>query len=238
MKIAMWSGPRNLSTAMMYAFGARTDCAVWDEPFYAAYLSATGLDHPMRAEILAAGLRDPKAVIARCLGPSPAGKAVFYQKHMTQHMIAGFDRDWITKQQNVFLIRDPARVIASYVAKRENPTLGDIGFAQQAELFDMVCQTRGAAPLVLDSFSIRQDPAGQLKSLCAAIGISFQEQMLNWPAGGHADDGIWASHWYGAAHASTGFAPPEGDVPRVPDALKTLLDQARPFYDRLLPFAL
>ena len=234
----MWSGPRNLSTAMMYAFGARLDCAVWDEPFYAAYLKATGLDHPMREQILATGLTDPDAVIARCLGPVPDSKTVFYQKHMTQHMIDGFDRSWIKDCTNVFLIRDPARVIASYAAKRENPTLEDIGFRQQAELFDQICQTTGTAPPVMDSIAIRENPEAQLRKLCRAIGLQFMPQMLAWPKGGHKDDGVWARHWYGAVWKSTGFADPEGPLPIVPEPLKPVLEAAMPYYERMAKFRL
>ncbi|MGL6211809.1 MAG: HAD family hydrolase, partial [Paracoccaceae bacterium] len=143
----MWSGPRNLSTAMMYAFAARGDCAVWDEPFYAAYLAATGINHPMADAVIAAGLTDPVAVAAGCLGPVPSQKLIFYQKHMTLHMIPDFDRGFLTGLTNIFLIRHPARVVASYARKREAPTLADIGFVQQAELFDQVCQQLGRSPL-------------------------------------------------------------------------------------------
>lgn len=205
MKIAMWSGPRNLSTAMMYAFGNRTDCAVVDEPFYAAYLARTGLEHPMRDAILAAQPQDPATVAATLAGPNPEGKAHWYQKHMTQHMIAGVPRGWMRGVTNVFLIRHPARVIASYAAKRENPTLDDIGFRQQAELFREVLGL-GGDPIVIDSHDIREDPCRMLEKLCAAIGVPFDPAMLGWPAGGHKDDGVWAAHWYGAVWNSTGFA--------------------------------
>jgi len=238
MKIAMWSGPRNLSTAMMYSFGARTDCAVWDEPFYAAYLKATDLDHPMRDEILADGQQDPDAVIADCLGPTPDGRNVFYQKHMTQHMIPEFDRSWLAECINIFLIRDPARVIASYSAKRENPTLDDIGFWQQAELFDQVCQTNGTAPPVIDSYDIRVDPEGVLRKLCTAIDLPFQPQMLRWPGGGHKDDGVWAQHWYGSVWTSTGFAAAEGPVPAVDPALQSVWRAALPHYQKLEKYKL
>ncbi len=234
----MWSGPRNISTAMMYAFGARDDCAVWDEPFYAAYLSETGLIHPMRDEIIADGITDPDKVIRACLGPTPDNRPVFYQKHMTQHMIPGPDRGWINDCTNVFLIRDPARVIASYAAKRENPTLDDIGFRQQAEVFDQVCQATGQAPPVLDSHAIRANPETALRKLCAAIGLQFQPAMLNWPTGGHKNDGVWAAHWYGAVWKSTGFAGVEGPVPDVPDALKDVWSDALPYYQQLAAHAL
>jgi len=234
MKIATWSGPRNLSTAMMYAFGARDDCAIWDEPFYAAYLAETGLNHPMRNEILDAGECDPQTVIGGCLGPVPQGKAVFYQKHMAQHMISGFPRDWIDSLTNVFLIRDPARVIASYAAKRENPVLDDLGFRQQAELFDRICQHQGSAPPVLDSVDIRLDPEKMLRRLCQRINLPFQSRMLHWSKGGHPQDGVWASYWYGAVWQSTGFADPEGPLPEVPDHLQNVLAQAQPYYTQLL----
>ncbi len=228
MKIAMWSGPRNLSTAMMYSFGARADCAVWDEPFYAAYLDMTGLKHPMRDEILAAGETDADKVAARLVGPHPEGKPHFYQKHMTQHMIDGVDRNWMKQVKNVFLIRHPARVIASYAAKRDNPTLDDIGFWQQAELFD-ACDD----PIVIDSHDIRENPEGMLRALCVALDLPYDPAMLSWPAGGHKDDGAWAPHWYGAVHNSTGFAGVEGPLPDIPDEMQGLLADALPYYKEL-----
>jgi sulfotransferase family protein len=234
----MWSGPRNISTAMMYSFAARDDCAVWDEPFYAAYLTSTGLEHPMRREIIDAGETDAAKVIAACLGPTQDNAPVFYQKHMTQHMIPGLDRSWINDLTNVFLIRDPARVIASYAAKRENPTLDDIGFRQQAELFDQISQHTGHAPPVLDSHTIRANPEIALSKLCEAIGLPFQRAMLEWPKGGHKNDGVWASHWYGAVWQSTGFAGAEGAVPDVLDQLAPVWEQAQLHYEKLAAFAL
>ncbi|QDI77556.1 MULTISPECIES: HAD family hydrolase [Leisingera] len=232
MRIAMWSGPRNLSTAMMYAFGNRGDCAVVDEPFYAAYLAMTGLDHPMRSEILDSQPQDPEAVAKALLGPVPGAKPYYYQKHMTQHMIPGVPRDWMREAVNVFLIRHPARVIASYAAKRENPTLEDIGFRQQAELFDLV-RSWGQTPVVVDSHDIRENPAAKLEQLCDAIGIPYSPKMLSWPKGGHKDDGVWAEHWYGAVWSSTGFAGAEGPLPDVPDALQPVLQAAMPYYEQM-----
>lgn len=238
MNLAMWSGPRNLSTAMMYSFAARPDCQVWDEPFYAAYLQATGLDHPMRDEVIAAGDTDPEGVIASCLAPPESGKSLFYQKHMSQHMIQGFSRDWINQCTNVFLIRHPARVIASYAAKRENPTLLDIGFVQQAEMFRQLRDQTGQTPVVIDSYDIRQAPEASLQALCAAIGIRFYREMLTWPSGGHAADGVWARHWYGAVWKSTGFAAPEADLPEIPDQLSSVLDGAMDSYAFMKEYAL
>ena len=232
MRIAMWSGPRNLSTAMMYSFGARRDFAVVDEPFYAAYLSLTGLDHPMRDDILASQLTDPDEAIAGLLGPIPDGKPHFYQKHMSQHMIPGIARDWIGAVTNVFLIRHPARVAASFSAKYENPTLTDIGFVQQLELYEQL-KEMGEDPAVIDSGDIRRDPEGMLRNLCDEIALQWDPAMLSWPKGGHPDDGVWAAHWYGAVHASTRFAPAEGGLPELTEAQEHLAKAAMPYYEPL-----
>ncbi|MFN7224162.1 MAG: HAD family hydrolase [Paracoccaceae bacterium] len=236
MKIAMWSGPRNLSTAMMYSFAARGDCAVWDEPFYAAYLRLTGIDHPMRDQILAAHEADATAVASVCVGQTPHHQSLFYQKHMTLHMIPEIDRGFMRGLTNVFLLRHPARVVASYAKKREGPTLMDIGFVQQAEIFDQVADWLGHAPLVIDSFDIRANPQGSLTKLCRALGIGFTESMLHWPVGPKTFDGVWAPHWYGAVHRSTGFEDPEGALPTLSDAYQKIADQALPYYERLAAF--
>ncbi|ETX29637.1 hypothetical protein [Roseivivax isoporae] len=232
MKLAVWSGPRNLSTAMMYAFGNRSDFHVVDEPFYAAYLARTGFDHPMRQEILRAQPTDPERVVADLTGPVPDGRAHAYHKHMAQHMIADMPRDWIADVTNVFLIRHPARVVASFSAKYEHPTLPEIGFVQQAELFDRLMAT-GARPVVVDSADIRAAPEPMLRALCAAIGLSFDPAMLHWPAGGHAQDGVWAPVWYGAVHRSTGFAGAEGPLPALEGAAADLAQAALPAYEHL-----
>lgn len=224
----MWSGPRNLSTAMMYSFASRDDCTVVDEPFYAAYLAKTGVQHPMRDEIMASQAQDYDDVIAEL---AKCGDGLQYEKHMTQHMVPGVDRDWIRDVRNVFLIRHPARVIASYAAKRENPGLEDIGFVQQAELFDLA-----ADPVVIDSHDIRENPEGMLRKLCDALGIGFQGSMLCWEPGGRPEDGIWATHWYGAVHRSRGFAEPEGPLPEVNAEHAKVVDAAMPFYEKLFKF--
>jgi len=229
-RIAMWSGPRNLSTAMMYAFGNRADTCVVDEPFYASYLVAHGQQHPMRDAVLASQSSDPVAVIDDLSGP--VDRPVFYQKHMTQHMIGSVPRDWLEHVTNVFLIRHPARVVASFAEKLENPTLADIGFVQQVEIFDQVLAL-GQIPVVIDSVDIRADPERMLRLLCAAINIPWDPAMLRWPAGGHASDGVWAAHWYGAVHRSTGFAGPEGALPELSGKSAALCRAALPFYERL-----
>ncbi len=238
MRIAMWSGPRNLSTAMMYSFAARSDCAVWDEPFYAPFLKQSGRQDPMLEEIFAGEETDPQKVAQRCLGPIPEGKSVFYQKHMPHHMIDGIPRQWIADMVNVFLIRHPARVIASYAKKRENPNMNDIGIKMQSALFDEITAINGQPPVVIDSGEIRKDPENMLAKLCAAIKLDFDPAMLSWPAGGHPSDGAWAPHWYPEVWKSSGFAPPEGDLPELTGDLAKLLDEALPYYERLAVQAL
>ena len=237
-RIAMWSGPRNLSTAMMYAFSARGDAVVWDEPFYSAYLDATGITHPMRDQIIATNEPDPDIIAATCKGPVPQGQQIFYQKHMTLHMIPAFDRRWMRSCTNVFLIRHPARVVASYAKKREGATLADIGFVQQAELFQEVTEWSGAAPVVIDSDDILADPEASLRKLCTAIGISFSRKMLHWPAGGNESDGVWAPHWYGAVHRSTGFEGAEGPLPALGGSYAALAAEALPYYESLAGYRL
>lgn len=227
--IAMWSGPRNLSTAMMYAFGNRPDFEVMDEPFFAPYLKVTGIEHPMAAETIAAHETDPVRVAAACAAAPTQHR---YMKHMPHHMLDGFSLDWAKDCVNIHLLRHPARVITSYTAKRENPTLKDIGFAEQVDLFDKL------GGLVIDSFDIRQDPQAALRLLCDQIDLPFDEAMLSWPAGPHKADGVWAAHWYGAVHRSTGFAGPEGPLPELTGAARDLCEHALPAYQRLKEKAL
>jgi len=228
----MWSGPRNISTAMMYAFGNRPDCYAWDEPFYGFSLLHHGNDHPMRDEIIAANETDWDRLVTRCLAPAP--KPLFYQKHMTHHMLAGYDRRWILGLTNAFLIRAPERVLASYTKKWSEVSLRDIGFAEQAEIFDMVAQELGAAPPVIDAEDVLANPRGSLVALCKAAGIAFDEAMLSWPMGPKPFDGNWAPHWYNAAWASTGFAlPSKGEAEPLPPHLAKIADGARPHYEAL-----
>ena len=235
--IAMWSGPRNLSTAMMRSFSSRSDCRVVDEPFYAAYLKATGLQHPMRDAVIASQPTDPAEVVSRCLEAPKTG--IVYQKHMTQHMIDGFDTAWMAQVTNVFLIRAPERVLASYAAKAEQVTAGDIGFTRQRELFDEVHAAAGETPVVIDAADIRGNPGRMLEQLCAAIGIAYDPAMLSWPQGPHEADGVWAAHWYDAVWRSTGFAPPEaGDPAALPPSLAAIAEEVRPHYEHLRRFSL
>ncbi len=236
--IAAWSGPRNISTAMMRAWENRGDCAVSDEPLYAHYLQATQLDHPARDEVIASQDTDWRRVVATLTGPVPDGRAVWYQKHMTHHLLPGMDTGWVLGLRNLFLIRDPALVVASYVKSRASVAPADIGLLQQAELFDRVAQHLGHAPPVVDAERFLHDPQGQLQTVCARLGVPFTARMLSWPAGPRPSDGVWAPHWYAAVWASTGFEPPrERHVQLAGDAARAA-DACRPAYERLLAHAI
>ncbi len=239
-RIAMWSGPRNISTAMMRAFENRPDAAVSDEPFYAAYLAETGLDHPMRDEVLASQPTDWRTVAKAMAGPAPGGATVWYQKHMTHHMLPDFGMDWAGACRSAFLIRAPEAVLASYTVKREQVTLDDIGFVQQRDLFEREADRLGAPPPVIEGRDVLADPRGTLGRLCVALGIPFDDAMLAWPAGRRDSDGVWAPAWYDAVEASTGFGPPRPEAGRenLSDDLRRIADAARPHYERLAAFRL
>jgi hypothetical protein len=239
-RIAMWSGPRNISTAMMRSFENRPDTAVIDEPFYACYLAATGIDHPMREESLASQSQDWREVVKAITGPVPCGKPIWYQKHMTHHMCPKFSRDWIAQFRNAFLIRAPEDVLASYTQKREDVALDDIGFVQQREIFENEADRLGHAPPVIDGADVLRDPRGTLSALCVALDIPFSEKMLAWPPGRRATDGAWAPAWYDAVERSTGFAQPKPVTPfeALREDLKPIAAAARPHYERLSSYKL
>jgi Sulfotransferase domain len=235
--LAMWSGPRNISTAMMYSFGNRADCEAWDEPFYGFSLTTRGNDHPMRDEIIADMETDWDKLVKACT--TPASKPLFYQKHMTHHMLEGFDRSFIPGLTNAFLIRDPARVLTSYAKKWAEVDLQAIGFVEQSEIFDMVADKLGHAPPVVDSEDILANPRSVLSQLCNACGIAFDEAMLKWPKGPKPFDGVWAKHWYNAVWQSESFGKSEEEtVPPLPDHLAWVAEQARPYYEKLSRFAI
>lgn len=233
LRIAMWSGPRNISTAMMRAWENRGDCAVSDEPLYAAYLAATGLDHPGRDEVIAAGETDWQRVAHTLLGPVPGGKPLWYQKHMSHHLLPGMDTDWILGLSNVFLIRDPAEVVASYLKSRATVTPEDIGLPQQGRLFDQLCERLGETPPVIDAGDFLQAPEPHLRALCARLGIDFSERMLSWPAGPRDSDGIWAPHWYDAVRRSTGFEAWRARETALSGEALAVAEACRPVYERL-----
>ncbi|MGH8171704.1 MAG: hypothetical protein ACREPX_01070 [Rhodanobacteraceae bacterium] len=227
LRIAMWSGPRNISTAMMRAWENRGDCAVSDEPLYAHYLSETGSDHPAREEVIADGETDWRKVTATLTGAIPDGQRVWYQKHMTHHLLPQIDHAWIHQLANAFLIRDPDHVVNSYLRTRSTVTPDDIGLPQERRLFDELADRAGTAPPVIDTDEFLQSPEAHLRRVCAHFGIAFTKRMLHWPQGPRASDGIWAPHWYSAVWRSTGFEAPaqkdirlEGDAARVSDACR------------------
>lgn len=232
-RIAMWSGPRNISTAMMRAWENRGDTAVWDEPFYACYLSATGVAHPGADEIIAAGETDWRRVVERATGAVPGNLPIFFQKHMTHHLLPGIDRSWMDAVENCFLIRDPREVIASYARVRDAVTDDDVGILQQAEIFDFVAARRSPAPLVLDARDLLEHPRAMLCALCETIGIEFTDRMLAWSPGPRASDGTWARHWYQSVYRSTGFEPYAPKTHRLPNHLESLAQTCEPHYRRL-----
>jgi Sulfotransferase domain len=229
--IAMWSGPRNISTAMMYSFGNRADCVAWDEPFYGFSLKQRGHDHPMRDEVIAANECDWDKLVQTCI--TPAAKPIFYQKHMTFHMEPGFDRSFALKLTNAFLIRPPEEVLASYTQKWADASLHGIGFVQQAEIFDMVANHLGHAPPVIEADQVLANPRATLVKLCAALSIPFDEAMLKWPKGPKNFDGVWASHWYNSVWQSEEFLKPAPKAINLPLELQKIADQARPYYEKL-----
>lgn len=232
-RIAMWSGPRNLSTAMMRSFESRADTFVSDEPFYGCFLKATGADHPMREETIAAMDCDWGSVIATLGGPSPDGSLVWYQKHMWHHMAGPIGYDDFSGFVHAFLIREPERMIASYLRKREAAAFEDFGLERQAEFFEREADRLGHAPPVIDANDVLTDPQGVLSKLCDALGIAWDPAMLSWAPGRRETDGPWAPHWYAVVERSTGFSPPETEEVELPAEALRLAERCRPYYEKL-----
>jgi hypothetical protein len=232
-RIAMWSGPRNLSTAMMRSFGSRADTLVSDEPFYGCFLKHTGADHPMRAEVIAAMDCDWASVMDFLRGPVPGGASVWYQKHMWHHMTGPIGYSDFEGFTHAFLIREPEQMIASYLRKRESAAFESFGLDRQAEFFAREAERLGMAPPVIDANDVLRDPEGVLSKLCPALGIPWDPAMLSWASGRRETDGPWAPHWYGAVERSTGFGPPETDAVGLPHDARYLADRCRPYYERL-----
>ena len=226
MIIAMWSGPRNLSTAMMRSFGARADCAVIDEPFFAPFLKVSGKAHPGRAETLAAHETDPEKVAALCL--KETSQAYSFQKHMPHHMLSRFPMSWARGAKHFFLLRHPQRVIASYAKGRAEFELEDLGFSPQRQLWEQL-----GRPPVIHSETILQNPENALRKLCAAIDIPFDAAMLSWPAGPRDEDGAWAPWWYESVHRSTGFGLAPSVMPSISNELQAMLEACLPDYEAL-----
>jgi hypothetical protein len=218
MRIAMWSGPRNVSTALMRSFDSRGDSIVCDEPLYAHYLRETGLPHPVAAEIIAAHDADWTSVANWLTGPLPEGKSVFYQKHMAHHLLPNIEREWLVQLTHCFLIREPGQMLTSLIKVIPEPRLEDTGLPQQVALFREEAERAGATPPVIDSEDLLRDPAGMLRLLCSRLGLEFEDSMLAWEPGQRETDGVWAPSWYGNALDSTGFAPfTRKDAPVPPE---------------------
>ena len=232
-RIAMWSGPRNLSTAMMRSFSSRADTFVSDEPFYGCFLKATGADHPMRDEVIAAMDCDWESVMRTLSGPALDGSPVWYQKHMWHHMTGPIGYDDFAGFSHAFLIREPERMIASYLRKREVAAFEDFGLERQAEFFEREADRLGHAPPVIDANDVLANPEGVLSKLGEALGIAWDPAMLSWAPGRRPTDGIWAEHWYGAVEASTGFGRPDTEPLELPADAQRLADRCRSYYERL-----
>ena len=229
----MWSGPRNLSTALMRSLQARGDCAVVGEPLYAHYMAQTRIKHPGFEEVIASHSQDWPAVRDYLLGPIPSSQPLWYQKHMTHHLLDNIDRTWLSELQHAFLIRSPELVLASYAKTRTEVTLDDLGFLQQSEIFEWVSTHLEQKPIVIDSEDLLKDPPRVLSLLCAALKIPYTEQMLSWQAGARAEDGVWAKYWYHNVESSTGFQPWRGRSIHLNAHLRSLSKQAQPHYEAL-----
>lgn len=229
----MWSGPRNISTAMMRSWGGRPDTAVCDEPLYAHYLLKTGREHPGREDVIARHETDWRKVVEFLLGPVPGGKTIFYQKHMAHHLLPGMTIDWVDGLTNCFLIRDPREMILSLSKVLPNPTLEETGLPQQWALFERERKRTGRTPPVVDAKDVLMDPRATLAALCDRLGVPFAEAMLRWEPGPRPTDGVWGQHWYDSVYRSTGFEPYRERSEPTPARLDRLLADCRNIYQRI-----
>jgi hypothetical protein len=229
----MWSGPRNISTALLRSWGSRLDTYVCDEPLYAHYLSATDVDHPGRDEVLERHDSDWRAVVRWLTGPIPQGRAIFYQKHMAHHLLPDMDSAWVGSLRNALLIRDPGEMLASLIRVTPHASIRDTGLPQQWDLFQELLDASGEAPPIVDARDVLADPAGMLAKLCERLGVPFTDAMLSWAPGPRPTDGVWAKHWYGAVERSTGFAPPRPKSVSLPPGMNELHARCLEYYDRL-----
>ena len=220
----------------MRSWENRSDTVVVDEPFYAHFLQSTGIDHPMADEVIAAGNTDFKDIIEALRRPPASG--IFYQKHITTHWMDYFPIDWLADIKHVFLIREPSRVVASYAVKRQELTAFDLGYAQQAMLFDVIRQQKGTPPPVIDSGRFLIDPEAQLRALCDQLNIAFDDGMLQWPAGKRDSDGLWESHWYDAVIRSTGFGPVNKMPLTLSSGQQQIVDSCEPHYQKMSEYTL
>lgn len=236
-RISVWSSPRNISTALMYAFAQRPDTRVFDEPLYAAYLSSgkATIDHPGHDEIIASQNSNADQVIQQVLMGDYQEEVLFF-KQMTHHL-AGLPMNFLLPFQNVLLIRDPRRIIASFAKVIPNPGIDDVGIARQLELFQFL-QNHQQAALVVDAKDLLLDPARVLQLLCEQLQIPFYPEMLKWEPGPRPEDGVWAPHWYANVHQSSGFIPYEEKPVTLSPPLEALAQNCQPYYEVLKSYAL
>lgn len=218
---------------MMRSWENRPDTTVCDEPLYAHYLKHTGLPHPGAEEIIAHQENDWRKVAEYLTGPIPGSRSIFYQKHMAHHLLPNIERDWLNQLTHCFLIRSPREMLPSLDKVTPNPTLLDTGLPQQCEIFNRVRDLTGIVPPVLDSIDILNRPREMLTLLCNRLGIPFLDQMLSWPPGPRATDGIWAKHWYASVENSTEFKPYQPKSEPLSPALEILLEKCVPLFNQL-----
>ncbi|MFT4994899.1 MAG: hypothetical protein ACI965_001941 [Paraglaciecola sp.] len=231
-RIAMWSGPRNISTAMMRSWESRPDTEVVDEPFYAYYLNRTRSPHPCFDEVVLSQSRD-YAEVAKQLSQAPSKTKIQYQKHMTHHMLQGEELSWTKDLKHCFLIRDPRQVVHSYTNSRGVCSADDIGIVRQVELYEQISDISGQNIPIIDSNDVLRNPRGVLSQLCERLGVSFDQAMLDWPRGSRDSDGIWAKHWYHSVEQSTGFAPYQQKTLLLNEEQEALCADLMPHYQKL-----
>ena len=237
MRIHLISGPRNISTALMYSFAQRADMSVVDEPFYGYFLEVSGRQHPGREDVLATMPTDAQEVIAKTILANYPTPNVFF-KNMAHHLLGEVDLAFTTECTNIFLIRDPKKLIASLALVIDKPELLDTGLALSAKLFWQMKEQSGKTPVVINSGELLKNPEKYLAAVCEGIGIPFDKAMLSWPAGPRPEDGIWAKYWYTSVHESTGFAPQRSEERELPQELIPLYEEALPHYEFLNTYAI
>ena len=231
--IAMWSGPRNLSTALMRSFENRSDCFVSDEPFYPFFLHKTGYEHPLREVIIESGQIDYNEIVEYIIGPIPCSKKIWYQKHMAHHIFPELDMNWTKKIRNCLLIRHPSDVILSYLKKNEIKSIEQLGYPQQVDIYELLSQESESPPIIVDAKDLLQNPKKMLIEMCKNLKIEFDIKMLSWPSGARETDGVWGKHWYKQVKASTGFMPFVEIKKNIPSRYNALHDKCMKCYDFL-----
>ena len=235
LRLNVWSGPRNVSTALMYAFAQRKDTRVVDEPLYGHYLRVSNAIHPGADDVMQDMDCDAQSVIANTV-LGPCDKPILFMKQMAHHLVA-LDRTFLRQTTNVLLTRDPFDMLPSLVNQIEKPVIRDTGLKMQAELLEAL-QELGQDPVVLDSRELLKNPSGVLNTLCDRLSIPFDTGMLTWEPGPREEDGIWAKHWYHNVHQSTGFQPYRPKAEPFPEKLQELLEECTPYYEFLFAKAI